>query len=130
MQPVIYGIRNCDTMKKAFAWLAGEGIAYRFHDYRKDGLDAATARAWCAELGCDALLNRRGTTWRKLSAEQQAQAVDGDDAAVALMLEQPSVIRRPLLALPAGDLLVGFDSDAWRDAFDAGPRPPSSGNRS
>ena len=129
MQPVIYGIRNCDTMKKAFAWLAGEGIAYRFHDYRRDGLDAATVRAWCAQFGRDALINRRGTTWRKLGAEQQAQAGDGDDAAVALMLRQPSVIRRPLVALPAGGFLVGFDRDVWRDALDAGPRPPSGGNR-
>jgi arsenate reductase len=121
-------------MKKAFAWLAGAGIACRFHDYRKDGLDAATVRAWCAALGRDALLNRRGTTWRKLSPEQQAQAADGDDAAVTLMLAEPSVIRRPLLALPAGGLLVGFDGDAWRQALgtgyrlqDAGHRPPSSG---
>src|SRR5690606_21288346 len=70
METVIYGIRNCDTMKKALAWLAGEGIAVQFHDYRKDGVDEAALRAWCAALGRDALINRRGTTWRKLSPEQ------------------------------------------------------------
>ncbi|NLF54293.1 MAG: ArsC family reductase [Thauera phenolivorans] len=120
MQAVIYGIRNCDTMKKALAWLAGEGIAVHFHDYRKDGVDETRLRAWCAALGYDALINRRGTTWRKLSPEQQA--IDGDDAAVALMLAQPALIRRPVLALPGGELLVGFDLDAWRRTLTPGTR--------
>jgi len=120
METVIYGIRNCDTMRKAFAWLTADGIAVRFHDFRKDGVDEATLRAWCAALGRDALINRRGTTWRKLSPEQQA--IDGDDAAVALMLAQPALIRRPVLALPTGELLVGFDADAWRRTLTPGTR--------
>ena len=120
MQAVIYGIRNCDTMKTALAWLAAEGVAVRFHDYRKDGVDEVTLRAWCAALGRDALINRRGTTWRKLGPAQQT--IDSDAAAVALMLDQPSVIRRPVLALPAGALLVGFDAEAWRRALISGTR--------
>lgn len=109
MEPVIYGIKNCDTMKKAFAWLEAKGVAYRFHDYRKAGIDAITLRRWCAALGWEALLNKRGTTWRKLAPEQQATADEA--AAIALMQAQPSVIRRPVIELGSGELLVGFDPD-------------------
>jgi arsenate reductase len=101
----LYGIPNCDTVKKARVWLADRSIAYGFHDYRKDGLDEARLRGWVAELGWEALLNRSGTTFRKL-AEADKAAID-EDKAVALMLAQPSMIRRPLLDL--GDRrLVGF----------------------
>lgn len=118
MQAVIYGIKNCDTMKKAFGWLAERGVPYRFHDYRKDGLDASTLRGWCSALGWKALVNTRGTTWRKLTPEQQA--VDGEDAAIALMLANPSLIRRPVLATAAGELLVGFEPERYAAALAAG----------
>ncbi len=91
----LYGIRNCDTMKKARAWLDGHGIAYHFHDYQRDGLDAARLRGWVDELGWEALVNRRGTTWRKLPEAVREQMDSA--AAIRVMLEQPSIIRRPLL---------------------------------
>jgi len=105
----LYGIPNCDTVKKARKWLAGEGVAVEFHDFRKDGLDAGQLAGWCDRLGWERLLNRRGTTWRKLPEEQR----DGVDAsrAIALMLEQPALIKRPVIEY--GDhLLVGFDAAA------------------
>ena len=107
MKPVIYGIRNCDTMKKAFAWLDERGIAYDFHDYKKTGISTAKLHDWSKVLGWRTLLNTRGTTWRKLSAEQQA--VETQSAAVQLMAEHTSLIKRPLVETASGHLLVGFD---------------------
>ncbi|WP_027856665.1 ArsC family reductase [Marinobacterium jannaschii] len=91
----MYGIKNCDTIKKARKWLENEGIEYRFHDYRVDGLSAEQLQDWAAELGWEALLNKRGTTWR-----QQPDAVKDsidEQSALALMLEHPAMIKRPLL---------------------------------
>ncbi len=118
MQLVIHGIKNCDTMKRAFAWLDGQGLAYRFHDYRRDGLDAATLQRWSARLGWEALLNKRGTTWRKLDAERQAVGTEAE--AIALMLAQPSLIRRPVLEMGDGRLLVGFDADLYSSTLQPG----------
>lgn len=113
--PTIYGIKNCDTMKKAFAWLAENGIACEFHDYKKAGIDAATLARWEAALGWETLLNRRGTTWRKLDHSVQ-QGVDRATA-LRLMQEQPSLIKRPVLE--AGQtLLAGFEAGAWRQALE------------
>ncbi len=91
----LYGIRNCDTMKKARAWLDAQGVAYRFHDYQRDGLDETRLRGWVDELGWEALVNRRGTTWRKLPEAVREQMDSA--AAIRVMLENPSIIRRPLL---------------------------------
>ena len=103
----IYGIRNCDTMKKAFAWLDGRGIAYAFHDYKKHGVDAALLRRWAARSGWEKLINTRGPTFRKLPPQKQAD-LDADKA-LALMLENPSMIRRPIIE--SGEvLLIGFDA--------------------
>jgi arsenate reductase len=102
----IYGIKNCDTMKKAFAWLDGQKLAYRFHDYKKAGVDRAQLTAWCAKAGWKTMVNTRGTTWRKLTPEQQT--VSTQAGAVALMLENPSLIKRPVVEKGA-QLLVGFD---------------------
>jgi Spx/MgsR family transcriptional regulator len=111
MSLTLYGIKNCDTMKKAFAWFDGAGVAYAFHDYKKAGIDAATLARWCERLGWEALINTRGTTWRKLTPAQQAIA---DTAgAIALMQAQPSLIRRPLLESTTGALVVGFDPEAF-----------------
>ena len=107
MNPTIHGIKNCDTMKKTFAWFEGAGVTYDFHDYKKAGIDAATLARWCEQLGWEALVNKRGTTWRKLTPEQQA--FDTQSAAVQLMQEHPSLIRRPVLETASGQLLVGFD---------------------
>ena len=115
MSPVtIYGIKNCDTMKKARAWLEARGVAYEFHDYKTSGIEPAVLTGWVAALGWEALLNRSGTTFRKLPEADKA----GIDAAraVRLMLDQPSMIRRPVLAR-AGGLLVGFKPESYEAAF-------------
>jgi len=114
MAVTIHGIRNCDTMKKAFAWLDGQGVAYRFHDYKTAGLDRATLEGWVAQLGWEALLNRAGTTFRKLPDDRK-QGLDADKA-IALMLDQPSMVKRPVLDA-SGRLLVGFQPEAWAKAL-------------
>lgn len=91
----LYGISNCDTIKKAKKWLEAQGIEYRFHDYRKDGLDADQLKGWSDELGWELLLNKRGTTWRQQSDEVKANIDEA--SALALMLEHPAMIKRPLL---------------------------------
>ena len=114
MTITMYGIRNCDTIKKARAWLESNGVDYAFHDYKVAGLDEARLRGWVSELGWERLLNRSGTTFRKLP-EAEKEGLD-EDKAVALMLAQPSMIRRPVLDL--GDRrLVGFDAAAYEEAL-------------
>ena len=112
----MYGIKNCDTIKKARAWLEARGVAYEFHDYKLAGIDEGRLRGWAAELGWERLLNRAGTTFRKLPYADK-EGLD-EDKAVALMLAQPSMIKRPVLDLGARRL-VGFDSTAWAAAFPA-----------
>ena len=111
MNPTIHGIKNCDTMKMTFAWFEGAGVTYNFHDYKKAGIDAATLARWCEQLGWEALVNKRGTTWRKLTPEQQAIADTA--AAIALMQAQPSLIRRPVVEFAGGELVVGLDPAAF-----------------
>lgn len=116
MSLILYGIPNCDTVKKARVWLESNGIGYRFHDFRKDGLDARTVQTWIAKLGWEPLLNRKGTTWRKLPEERRAQVSDAASA-TALMLEASSVIKRPVLV--AGDqTVVGFSADMYSKLFE------------
>jgi arsenate reductase len=103
---VLYGIKNCDTVKKARRWLDERGVAYRFHDFRADGLDERQLARWVKQLGWEALLNRRGTTWRTLPEAQRAKVADAA-AAVAAMLAHPSLIKRPVLE-SGGALQVGF----------------------
>ena len=109
--PTLYGIPNCDTVKKARAWLAERGIEHAFHDYKKQGVPPALLDGWMARLGWEALVNRKGSTWRKLEPARQAAVVDSASARV-LMLEQPSVIRRPVL-VHGSALRAGFDADDW-----------------
>jgi arsenate reductase len=110
----LYGIKNCDTMKKARAWLDRHGVAYDFHDYKSAGIEHARLEAWCRALGWEALLNRSGTTFRKLA---ESDKLDLDEArAITLMLAQPSMIRRPVLDLGDGRLLVGFKPDIYAAA--------------
>jgi len=111
MSATIYGIKNCDTMKKARAWLDAHGVTYQFHDYKQDGIDRARLAKWCDKAGWETLLNRAGTTFRKLP---EAEKTDLDERrAIALMLAQPSMIKRPVLEI-AGKLLVGFKPDLYR----------------
>ena len=106
----IYGIKNCDTMKKARAWLDGHGIAYDFHDYKTAGIDRARLKGWAAKLGWETLLNRAGTTFRKLPDADKAGLTESK--ALTLMLDQPSTIKRPVLEA-GGKLLVGFKPDVY-----------------
>lgn len=110
---ILYGIKNCDTMKKARGWLDAHGVAYDFHDFKARGIDAGRVRGWVDRLGWEAVLNRAGTTFRKLP---EAERVDLDaDAAVALMLAQPSMIKRPVLE--AGEtLMIGFKPERYAAA--------------
>jgi Spx/MgsR family transcriptional regulator len=105
-----YGIPNCDTVKKARTWLDGRGVDYAFHDYKKEGADPANLSAWSDAVGWEALLNRRGTTFRGLS---EADRADIDRAkALRLMAGSPSLIRRPVVE-HAGGILIGFDAGEW-----------------
>jgi arsenate reductase len=107
----IYGIRNCDTMKKARAWLDGHGVAYAFHDYKAAGIDRARLAVWAKKVGWEVLLNRAGTTFRKLPEVDKTSL--SEPKALAPMVGQPSMIRRPVLEAGGGKLLVGFRPDDY-----------------
>lgn len=115
MAITIYGIKNCDTMKKARQWLDTNGISYSFHDYKAEGIDRPHLDRWVKELGWETVLNRAGTTFRKL---EEADKSDLDAAkAIALMQAQPSMIKRPILDLSDGRLLAGFKPETYAAAF-------------
>lgn len=114
MNIVVHGIPNCDTVKKARNWLDARGVAYRFHDFRKDGVDAGMLRGWATDAGWEKLLNRAGTTFRKLP---EADRMDLDaDKAVAIMLANPAAIKRPVVT-GAGPVMLGFKADEWDARF-------------
>jgi arsenate reductase (glutaredoxin) len=115
MPITIYGIKNCDTMKKARAWLDKHGVEYAFHDYKTTGIARAQLERWAKKVGWEALLNRAGTTFRQLPDKDK----NGIDArkAIALMLAQPSMIKRPVLDLGGGKLLVGFAPEIYSAAM-------------
>lgn len=110
----VYGIKNCDTVAKARRWLDEQGVAYVFHDYKVEGADEARLKRWVGEVGWEVLLNRAGTTFRKLPDADKADLTA--EKAIALMLAQPSMIKRPVVE-GAGPLLVGFKADAWAAAM-------------
>ena len=111
MPITIYGIKNCDTMKKARAWLDKHKVEYAFHDYKSAGIDRDRLEGWANKAGWEILLNKAGTTFRKLPDKDK----DGltEKKAIALMLAQPSMIKRPVLELPRGKLIVGFKPDEY-----------------
>ena len=116
MALILYGIKNCDTMKKARAWLDSRGVKYTFHDYKSSGIDRDRLADWCRQVGWETLLNRAGTTFRKLPPEDQA-GLD-ENKAIALMLAQPAMIKRPVLE--GGErLLVGFKPELYAAQIDA-----------
>jgi Spx/MgsR family transcriptional regulator len=108
---VLYGIPNCDTVKKARSWLDAAGLSYRFHDYKKAGIDAVTLKSWCDELGYEQVLNKKGTTWRQLDPALQENL--DQPKAIKLMQLHTSLIKRPLLDTGSGRLL-GFDLSSYQ----------------
>ncbi len=112
---ILYGISNCDTIKKARKWLSDNMVAYQFHDFRKEGLEAKQLQIWIDALGWEVFLNKRGTTWRKLPEEAQADL--DTEKATALMLEHPALIKRPVL-VTADDIIVGFRPDEYARLID------------
>ena len=111
MSVTIYGIKKCDTMKKARAWLDKHGVDYAFHDYKTAGIDRAQLELWAKKVGWETLLNRAGTTFKKLPEKEKASVTP--TTAIALMLKQPSMIKRPVLEAGGGKLLVGFKPEQY-----------------
>lgn len=109
---IIFGIPNCDTVKKSRVWFDSHGVAYTFHDFKKLGVPAEALDAWIAALGWEALVNKNGTTWRKLDTAEQAAVVDAQSAK-ALMLRHASVIKRPVVVLASGAVSAGFCPALW-----------------
>ena len=114
MAITIYGITNCDTMKKARAWLDDHDVKYAFHDYKTAGVDRAKLETWTKKAGWETLLNKAGTTFRKLPDADKEGLTEAK--AIKLMLAQPSVIKRPVLELSGGKILVGFKPEAYASA--------------
>lgn len=115
MTTTLYGIPNCDTVKKARTWLSDNGYDYSFHDFKKQGLSRELVAGWLEQLDWETLVNHKGTTWRNLPDARKAQVVD-KASALELMLENPSVIKRPVLA-GAGPVSVGFSPDLYAAKF-------------
>ncbi|ATO32160.1 Regulatory protein Spx [Dickeya dianthicola] len=116
MAIILYGIKNCDTIKKARRWLEDHQINYRFHDYRVDGLEGQRLQSFIDRMGWQPLLNTRGTTWRKLE-EAYRNTINNEATAKAVMLEQPALIKRPLLVADDGKTLLGFSDDSYQHFF-------------
>lgn len=112
---ILYGIPNCDTVKKARVWLAERQLDFQFHDFKKQGIDTTTLQRWIDCIGLDKLVNRAGTTWRALDDAQKAMAAN-PDTALGLLQEKPSLIKRPVLDRD-GVLSVGFKAEQWQEAF-------------
>ncbi|WP_296243349.1 MULTISPECIES: Spx/MgsR family RNA polymerase-binding regulatory protein [unclassified Psychrobacter] len=122
MTITIYGIKSCSTMKKAFTKLDDLGVGYDFHDYKKQGIDKEAVERWVDELGIDKVLNKRGTTWRKLTDEQKQAADDNVNNAIDFLIENTSMIKRPIVEGKLEDknqsiLLCGFDEEAFDEIF-------------
>ena len=114
----LYGIKNCSTVKKAMDWLLNYNIKYQFHDYKKDGVDQKKLKEFVEKFGWEKLLNRKGTTWRQLSLEEQNK-ITNNETALNLMQEKPSIIKRPIVDL-GNRQLIGFDVVEYEDGFGSG----------
>ena len=112
-QVTVFGIPNCDTVKKARTWLTSQGVDYVFHDFKKQGVPADLLPGWIAAVSWETLVNRKGTTWRKLDDATRAAVVDGATAST-LMLANPSVVKRPVVVWGNGLVTVGFDAPSWQ----------------
>lgn len=109
---IVYGIPNCDSVKKARAWLSQQGLDFEFHDFKKQGVPEAKLEGWLKACGWEVVLNRKGTTWRQLDSATQA-AVQDAESAKALMLQQASVIKRPVIEWPSESVTVGYTPERW-----------------
>ena len=109
---IVYGIPNCDTVKKARTWLTAHGLAYEFHDFKKQGIMKEKLDEWCTVFGWEKVLNKKGTTWKKVAPEQQA-LVTSQAAAVALLSEHKSAIKRPVVEKDGQAILIGFDEELY-----------------
>ena len=109
---IVYGIPNCDSVKKARVWLSQQGLDFEFHDFKKQGVPEAKLDGWFKTCGWEVVLNRKGTTWRQLDSATQA-AVQDAASAKALMLQQASVIKRPVIEWPSGSVTVGYTPERW-----------------
>ncbi len=114
MTTIMYGIPNCDTIKKARKWLEAEGVDYQFHEYRKQGINAELVQGFCSDLGWENVLNKRGTTYRQLSQEQKDNL--SEETAIALLVEQPAMIKRPIVKYN-DQLHIGFKADSYAAIF-------------
>ena len=112
----VYGIPNCDTVKKAITWLKENKIDFQFHDYKKQGITSSQLTKWSKQIGWEALINKKGTTWKLLGPEVQA-TITNQKAAIALMAEKTSVIRRPLIEQDGKIMVLGFDEAEYKKAF-------------
>jgi len=108
---VLYGISNCDTIRKAKKWLSAQGVDYQFHDFRKDGLEPALLKKWAKQAGWEVLLNKRGTTWRKLPEDVRNHI--NESSAIDMMLELPTMIKRPVL-VNSKNILIGFNEEQYK----------------
>jgi Spx/MgsR family transcriptional regulator len=116
MSFIVYGIKNCNTVKSAVTWLNGRKIEYQFHDYKLKGVTDAKLKEWCKQVGWESLVNKRGTTWRQLPTDVQ-EAVTNQPSAIALMREKTSVIKRPLIESDGKVLALGFDEALYKNIF-------------
>ena len=116
MTLIVYGIKNCNTVKSALTWLKGKGIDFEFHDYKSRGLSEKKLKEWIGQVGWENLLNKRGTTWRQLDPDVQAR-ITSEAAAIAFMKEKTSVIKRPLIESGNKIIAIGFESEAYAKAF-------------
>ena len=116
MSLVVYGIRNCNTVKSALQWLTERKVDFEFHDYKAKGIDQARLKKWCAEVGWESLVNKRGTTWRQLPPDVQERVKD-QASAIALMIERSSVIKRPLIEFNNKVIALGFDHGTYGKVF-------------
>lgn len=112
----VYGIKNCDTVKSAIAWLKRNEVDFEFHDYKTKGIEERKLKDWCKQVGWESLLNKRGTTWRKLTQSEQAE-VDNEKAAILLMLSKTSIIKRPLIEKNERVIALGFDENSYSKLF-------------
>ena len=110
----IYGIKNCSSMKKAFDQLNAQRLPFKFHDYKKQGIEIETLQHWADQVGMDVLLNKKGTTWRKFTPEQQAEILSSPQNTLQALVENTSMIKRPVL-VSGSQILVGFDEDSYKE---------------